>query len=75
VDAAAALAKAGVLAGARPADAGIKDTARYHGVLPPEPVRPRGSGQLVLFGLLALTSLALIVVAGTRLAILRRASR
>ena len=75
VDAAAALAKAGKLAGARPADAGIKAAARYHGVLAPEPVRPRGSGQLVLFGLLALTSLALIVVAGTRLAILRRASR
>ena len=76
VDAAAALAKAGKLAGARPAQvAGIKDTARYHGVLPPEPVRPRGSGQLVLFALLALTSLVLIAAAGTRLAVLRRASR
>jgi len=75
VDAAAALAKAGELAGARPAAAGIKAAAKYHGVLPPEPVRPRGSGQLVLFGLLALTSLVLIAAAGARLAILRRASR
>jgi type VII secretion-associated serine protease mycosin len=75
VDAAAALAKAGELAGARPADAGIEAAARYHGVLPQEPVRPRGSGQLVLFGLLALTSLMVIAAAGTRLVILRRASR
>jgi type VII secretion-associated serine protease mycosin len=75
VDAAAALAKAGELAGTRPADAGIKAAAKYHGVLPPEPVRPRGSGQLVLFGLLALTSLVLIAAAGARLAILRRVGR
>ena len=36
---------------------------------------PRGSGQLVLFSLLALTSLVLIAAAGTRLAVLRRALR
>ena len=75
VDASAALAKAGELAGVRPAAAGIKAAARYHGVLPQEPVRPRGSGQLVLFGLLALASLVLIAAAGTRLAILRRANQ
>ena len=73
VNAAAALTKAGRLAGVRPVATSIKATVRYHGVLPPAPVRPRGSGQLVLFSLLALTSLALTAVAGTRLAVLRRA--
>ena len=72
VDAAAALAKAGRLAGVRAVRTSIKATVTYHGVLPPAPVRPRGSGQLVLFSLLALTSLALIAAAGTRLAVLRR---
>jgi type VII secretion-associated serine protease mycosin len=72
VDAAAALAKAGELAGARPAEASLKTTATYRGVLPPEPVLPRGSGQLVLFALLALTSLALTAAAVTQLAVLRR---
>jgi hypothetical protein len=52
---------------------GIKATVRYHGLLRPAPVRPRGSGQLVLFSLLALTSLVLIAAAGTRLTVLRRA--
>jgi subtilisin family serine protease len=74
VDAAAALARAGRLAGVRPAQTSIKATVRYHGVLPPAPVRPRGSGQLVLFSLLALISLALIAAAGTRLAVLRRSA-
>jgi len=72
VDAAAALTRAGQLAGDRPAAAGLKATATYHGALPPEPVAPRGSGQLILFALLALTSLMLIIVAATRLAVLRR---
>jgi subtilisin family serine protease len=72
VDAAAALAKAGRLAGVRPVATSIKATVRYHGVLPPAPVRPRGSGQLILFTLLALTSLVLIAAAATRLAVLRR---
>jgi type VII secretion-associated serine protease mycosin len=75
VDAAAALAKAGQLAGARPAQPGVKATARYQGTLAPPPVSPRGSGQLVLFVLLALTSLVLTAAAGTRLAVLRRADR
>ena len=73
VDAAAALTKAGRLAGVRPVATSIKATVRYHGVLPPAPVRPRGSGQLVLFSLLALTSLVLVAAAGTRLTVLRRA--
>jgi subtilisin family serine protease len=74
VDAAAALAKAGRLAGARPAQASIKATARYHGVLPPAPVQPRGSGPLILFGLLALVSLVLTAAAATRLTVLRRSA-
>ena len=72
VDAAAALTRAGQLAGDRPAVKGIKAAARYHGALPPEPVGPRGSGQLVLFSLLALFSLMLIVGGVTGLAVLRR---
>jgi type VII secretion-associated serine protease mycosin len=75
VDAAAALTRAGRLAGARPVPTTIKDAAKYHGALPPAPVGPRGSGQLVLFALLAMTSLALSAAAATRLAILRRANR
>jgi subtilisin family serine protease len=75
VDAAAALAKAGELARARPVKAGLAATAKYHGVLPQEPVLPRGSGQLVLFALLGLASLALSAAAGTALVIFRRANR
>jgi subtilisin family serine protease len=75
VDAAAALAKAGELARARPVKAGLAATAKYRGVLPQEPVLPRGSGQLVLFALLGLVSLALSAAAGTALVIFRRANR
>jgi type VII secretion-associated serine protease mycosin len=75
VDAGAALARAGRLAGARPAAASVKDTVKYHGAVAPAPVRPRGSGQLVLFGLLALTSLALSAAAATQLILLRRGTR
>jgi subtilisin family serine protease len=72
VDAAGALARAGKLAGARTTEAGLKATVRYRGVLPQAPISPRGSGQLVLFAILALTSLALTAAAVTRLAVLRR---
>jgi len=75
VDASAALTKAGELAGSRPAATGLGATATYRGVTPPEPVAPRGSGQLVLFAVLALTSLALTAAAVTRLAVLARAGR
>ena len=75
VNAAAALTRAGRLAGVRPAAASIKATVKYHGSLPPAPVRPRGSSQLVLFALLALTSLALSAAAATQLILLRRGSR
>ena len=71
VDAAAALAKAGELAGARTTEAGLGPppgiAARSAGAGP-----LAGSGQLVLFALLALTSLALSAAAGTRLVVLRR---
>ena len=73
VDAAAALTRAGELAGTRTMEAGLKATVRYRGVLPQPPVGPRSSGQLVLFAFLALISLVLTVAAGTRLAVLRRA--
>ena len=75
VDAAAALTKAGRLAGVRPVATSIKATVKYHGVQSAAPVQPRGSGQLVLFSILALTSLVLIAAAGTRLAVLRRSLR
>jgi subtilisin family serine protease len=73
VDAAAALTRAGELAGSRTAEVSLKATVRYRGVLLQPPVAPRGSGQLVLFAFLALTSLLLTAAAGTRLAVLRRA--
>jgi type VII secretion-associated serine protease mycosin len=75
VDATAALTRAARLAGVRPVAASVKDTTKYHGTLPPVPVRPRGSGQLVLFALLALTSLALSAAAATQLILLRRGRR
>jgi type VII secretion-associated serine protease mycosin len=78
VDAAAALAKARKLAGDPPAPAGLSAAARFGGgpaAVPPAPVRPRGSGELILFALLALISLALTAAAGTRLAALRRSPR
>jgi type VII secretion-associated serine protease mycosin len=78
VDAAAALAKAGRLVGDPPAPAGLPAAARFGGgpaAVPAAPVRPRGSGQLILFVLLALTSLVLAGAAGTRLAVLRRSPR
>jgi subtilisin family serine protease len=78
VDAAAALARAGQLAGHRPAATSVSLAFRFGGgptAVPPAPVRPRGSGQLILFALLAFASLALIGVAGTRLALLRRSPR
>jgi hypothetical protein len=55
--------------------AGLAATATYRGALPQEPVLPRGSGQLVLFALLGLVSLALSAAAGTALVIFRRANR
>src|SRR5579872_1103081 len=70
VDAAAALAKAGKLAGDPPAPAGISAAVQFGGgaaAVPQAPVRPRGSGQLILFALLALASLVVTGAAGTLL--------
>jgi subtilisin family serine protease len=75
VDAAAALAKAGQLAAGQPPVTSIPLAFRFGGGpsnVPRFPVRPRGSGPLILFALLALASLVLIGAAATRLAILRR---
>jgi subtilisin family serine protease len=58
-------------ADAQLAGTGVATAARFHGAVAPEPVRPRGSGQLVLFALLALASLVL-TVAGIRLTVLAR---
>jgi type VII secretion-associated serine protease mycosin len=62
-------------AGTQPAESGVAAAARFHGPVAPEPVHPRGSGQLVLFALLALACLALTTAAGARLAVLRRTRR
>jgi type VII secretion-associated serine protease mycosin len=78
VDAAAALAKAGQLASDPPAPSGIPATSWFGGgpaAVAAPPVHPRGSGQLILFILLTLTSLVLTAAAGTRLAVLRRTPR
>jgi subtilisin family serine protease len=75
VDAAAALAKAGELAGDPPAPAGITAAARFGGgpaAIAQPPVHPRTSAQLFLFVLLALVSLLLTATAATRLVVLRR---
>ena len=75
VNAAAALAKAGRLAGHQPAVTSVPLAFRFGGgppAVPAAPVRPRGPGQLVLFALLAFASLLLIGAASARLAVLRR---
>jgi subtilisin family serine protease len=75
VDAAAALAKAGQLTHPSAPARGITAAAHFGGgpaAVPPAPVRPRGSGQLILFAVLALTSLVLAGAAATKLALLRR---
>ncbi len=91
VDAAAALAKAGQLAGsgasgrsyptpagisaAGVSGAGVPAASHFGGgpaAIPPEPVRPRGDGSLIIYSVLALASLVLAAVAVTRLAVLRR---
>jgi type VII secretion-associated serine protease mycosin len=75
VDAAAALAKAARLDKDPPAPAGLAAAARFGGgpaAVPAAPVRPRGSGQLILFVLLALACLVLAGAGGIRLAAPRR---
>jgi subtilisin family serine protease len=61
VDAGAALNEAGTLLGKHPAGSAVRVTAHFGGgaaAVPAPPVAPRGSGQLVLFSVLALVSLA-----------------
>jgi type VII secretion-associated serine protease mycosin len=75
VNAPAALAAARRLAHAKPVTAGLAASVNFGGgraAAPPAPVAKRGPGLLVLFVLLALTSLALATAAGTRIVVLRR---
>jgi subtilisin family serine protease len=77
VNAAAALARAGQLAGGRPGVTSIPLAYRFGGGpanVPPAPVSPRGPGPLILFALLALASLVLIGAASARLTALRRSA-
>ena len=70
VDAAAALAKAGQLWRHQPSRTGVAVAARYGGgpaAVPAPPVSPRGSGQLILYALLALAALILAAAGATRL--------
>jgi subtilisin family serine protease len=74
VDADAALIEAGKLVQERPAGTRVALSAHFGGgaaAAPAAPVGPRGPGQLVVFVLLALVSLA---AAGGGLAVLRRRS-
>jgi subtilisin family serine protease len=78
VDAAAALRAAGQLSAQRAARSGVTSTAVFGGgpsAVPANPVGPRGTGQLVLFAVLALTSLVLMGAAITRLTVLSRVRR
>ena len=75
VNAAGALTAAGQLSTQRAAGTGVAAATNFGGgpsAVPAAPVKPRGSGQLILFAVLALTALALLAAAISRLA---RASR
>jgi subtilisin family serine protease len=79
VDAAAALAEAGHLThpGSAVVPHGVSAAVHFGGgaaAIPAEPIKPRGSDQLILFAILALTSLVLVGAAATKLAILRRSA-
>ena len=76
VDAAAALTEAGQLWHDRdkPGSTGVATAVRFGGgpgAIPAAPVSPRGSGQLVLYALLALVSLVLIGAGSARLRAVR----
>jgi type VII secretion-associated serine protease mycosin len=78
VDAAAALAKAGQLTHSDAFSPGISAAVYFGGgpaAVPAAPVRPRGTDQLILFAILALTSLVLAGAAATKLALLSGRSR
>ncbi len=72
VDVAAALAAAGTLVGYRSRATGVAAASQFGGggaAVPPAPVRPRGTGQLVLFAFLALASVVLTAAAARRIAV------
>jgi subtilisin family serine protease len=78
VDAAAALAAARRLSAEPPAQTGLATAAHFgggHPAVPPAPVFKRGPGMLILFAVLAVTSLALVSVALSGLVVLRRRLR
>jgi subtilisin family serine protease len=78
VDAAAALSAASQLSVERAARTGVAATAEFGGGpsgAAADPVQPRGTGSLVLFAVLALTALALVAAAVSRLAVLKRVRR
>jgi subtilisin family serine protease len=74
VDAAEALRAAGVLAAQRPGKSPVAASVTFGGrkAVPAPPVKPRGSGQVIVFALLGLAALALAVSGVVRLAVLKR---
>jgi Subtilase family len=77
VNAGAALAAAGRLAGHVPHQQGLVAGHRYGGgaaAVPPAPIRARGAGTLALLCLLGVACLALMVAAARRLVMIRRGS-
>ncbi len=70
VDATAALAKAGRLAGGAAPTGGLEPAAHFGGGLaavPAPPVSPRGPGMLILFCLLGVLSLAVVALSTSRM--------
>ena len=78
VNAAAALTAAGQLSTQRAAGTGVAAATNFGGgpsAVPAAPVKPRGSGQLILFAVLAAGALALLAAAISRLATASRRRR
>jgi subtilisin family serine protease len=78
VNAAAALTAAGRLARQRADQTGTAASTNFGGgpsAAPASPVGPRGSGQLILFAVLALTALVLVAASVSRLAVLKQLRR
>jgi hypothetical protein len=78
VNATAALTAAGELAHERAPQTGTAASNNFGGgpsAAPASPVAPRGSGQLILFSVLALTALVLVGASVSRLAVLKQLRR
>ncbi len=78
VNAAAALTAAGQLVHQRASSTGTAASHNFGGgpsAVAADPVTPRGSGQLILFAVLAVTALALVAAAVSRLAVLNQLRR